>query len=434
VTMKIRYALAAVLLLLVCNISWAQLTIQITKGRDNATPIAVVPFGWGGPQQLPEDVAAIVAADLQRSGLFSPMDRGDMLSMPRQASEVVYQDWRSLKVDYLLIGRMVPFQNGYNAQYELFDVLNQRPILSGQEMGYPDNLREVAHRIADRVYEKLTGVRGAFNTRLLYVSRLRDASGQFTYRLLVADADGAREQVLRTQREPIMSPSWSPNAQHIAYVSFETGRPAVWVENLRTRQRRQLTDFQGLNSSPVWSPDGNRMAMVLSKDGNPEVYVMDLNTGALTRITNHFAIDTEPSWLPDGRSLLFTSDRGGKPQIYRATLGSNRVDRMSFEGDYNARARTLPDGSGFIMVHREYGDFKIALQLLDRKYFQVLTQTKLDESPSVAPNGAMLIYATLHQGRTILAAVSVDGGTRYLLPSRFGDVREPSWSPFLDKR
>lgn len=431
--MAIRITLVAVLLL-IANVSWAQLTIQITKGRDNATPIAVVPFGWGGSSQLPEDVAAIVAADLRRSGLFLPMDRGDMLSLPDESGQVVYQDWRALNVDYLLIGRMVPFQNGFQAQYELFDVLNQRSLMTGQEAGSRDNLRDVAHRIADQVYEKLTGVRGAFNTKLLYVSRLRDASGQFTYRLLMSDADGAREQVLRTQRDPILSPSWSPNAQHIAYVSFETDRPAIWVENLRTRQRRQMTDFPGLNSSPIWSPDGSRMAMVLSKDGNPEIYVMDLNTGALTRLTDHFAIDTEPSWLPDGRSLLFTSDRGGKPQIYKVTMGNKEVVRMSFEGDYNARPRVLPDGSGFIMVHREYGDFKIALQLLDRKFFQILTQTRLDESPSIAPNGAMLIYATLFEGRTILAAVSVDGGTKYLLPSRFGDVREPSWSPFLERR
>ncbi|MDX9873519.1 MAG: Tol-Pal system beta propeller repeat protein TolB [Spongiibacteraceae bacterium] len=420
--------------MLLANASWAQLTIQITQGRDNATPIAVVPFGWNGTGQLSEDVAAIIAADLQRSGLFAPMDRRDMLSLPTQGSEVVYQDWRALKVDYLLIGRMVPFQNGYTAQYELFDVLNQRPLLTGHEQGYRDSLREVAHRIADRVYEQLTGIRGAFNTRLLYVSRLRDASGQYTYRLLMADADGAREQVLRTQREPLMSPSWSPDAQSIAYVSFETGRPAIYIENLRTRQRQQITNFSGLNSSPVWSPDGRRMAMVLSKDGNPEVYVMDLATRELTRITNHFAIDTEPSWTPDGRSLLFTSDRGGRPQIYRATLGSNKVERVSFEGDYNARARMLPDASGMVMVHRAYGNFNIALQLLNRRYFQVLTKTQLDESPSIAPNGAMLIYATLHQGRTILAAVSIDGGTRYLLPSRFGDVREPAWSPFLDRR
>lgn len=431
--MALRTALVA-LLFLVVQSSWAQLTIEITKGRDNATPIAVVPFDWSGPSGLPEDVAAIVAADLQRSGLFDPMDRGDMLSLPHQASEVVYQDWRALKAEYLLVGRMVPFQNGYQAQYELFDVLNQRPLMSGQEMGYRDNLRSVAHRIADRVYERLTGVRGAFNTRLLYVSRLRDAAGQYTYRLLLSDADGAREQVLRTQKEPLLSPAWSPDAQSIAYVSFETGRPAIWTEHLRTRQRQQITNFQGLNSSPVWSPDGGRMAMVLSKDGNPEIYVMDMASRQLTRVTDHFGIDTEPTWTPDGRTLMFTSDRGGKPQIYKTTLGSKQVQRVSFEGDYNARARMLPDGSGIVLVHRAYGDFKIALQLLDRKFFQVLTQTRLDESPSIAPNGAMLIYATLYEGRTILAAVSVDGGTKYLLPSRFGDVREPAWSPFLDRR
>lgn len=421
------------LLLAVANTSWAQLTIQITKGRDNPTSIAVVPFSWSGPS-LPEDIPGIVAADLQRSGQFAPLPKGDMLSMPHEAKDVFYRDWRALEVEYLLIGRIVPFQNGYMTQYELFDVFNQRPLMTGSEMGYRDNLREVAHRIADKVYEKLTGVRGAFNTRLLYVSALRDAGGKYTYRLMLSDSDGAREQVLRTQREPLMTPSWAPDAQRIAYVSFETRRPAVYVENLRTRQRQQMTNFKGINSSPVWSPDGSKLAMVLSKDGNPELYVMDVASKALTRVTNHFGIDTEPSWTVDGRGLLFTSDRGGKPQIYKVTLGSGQVERMTFNGDYNTRPRALPDGSGFIMVHREYGDFRIALQNTQRGTTQTLTETRLDESPSVAPNGAMLIYATLYQGRGILAAVSVDGGTKYLLPSRFGDVREPAWSPFLDRR
>ena len=416
------------------NTSWAQLTIQITKGRDNPVPIAVVPFGTDQVGALPEDVAAIIGADLQRSGQFSPLARGNMLSLPREGKEVVYRDWRALNQEYVLVGKTTPFQNGYMFQFELFDVFNQRQLLLDREIGYRDNLREVAHKIADKVYEKLTGVRGAFNTKLLYVSALRDAGGKYTYRLMMSDADGMREQVLRTQREPILTPQWSPDAQSIAYTSFETRRPAIYLENLRTRQRQQLTSFKGLNGSPVFSPDGRRLAMVLSKDGNPEIYVMDLASRNLVRVTNHYAIDTEPTWTADGQYILFTSDRGGKPQIYKTSIYGGDTQRVTFNGDYNARARSMPDGSGFVLVHREYGDFHIALQDTKRNRMETLTQTSLDESPSVAPNSAMVIYATVSGGRGVLAVVSADAGTKYLLPSRFGDVREPAWSPFLNRR
>lgn len=428
-----RWILLAVSLGL-ANICWAQLTIQITKGRDNPVPIAVVPFGTADTGALPEDIAAIVGADLQRCGQFSPQPRSDMLSLPHEGKEVVYRDWRALNQEYVLVGKTTPFQNGYMFQFELFDVFNQRQLLLDREIGYRDNLREVAHRIADKVYEKLTGIRGAFNTKLLYVSALRDTGGQYTYRLMLSDVDGMREQVLRTQREPILTPTWAPDAQSIAYTSFETTRPAIYWENLRTRQRQQLTNFKGLNGSPTFSPDGRKLAMVLSKDGNAEIYVMDLESRNLVRITNHFAIDTEPTWTADGQYILFTSDRGGKPQIYKTSVYGGDTQRVTFDGDYNARARNLPDGSGFVLVHREYGDFHIALQNAKKGAMQILTQTSLDESPSVAPNSAMLIYATVAQGRGVLAAVAMDGGAKYLLPSRFGDVREPAWSPYLEKR
>jgi TolB protein len=425
------------LLLLVCllvpTLSWAQLTIQIQKGADKPISIAVVPLGWNGPA-LPEDIASIVSADLKRSGQFSPLAPGNMLGTPHEAGEVVYRDWRALNVDWLVVGKIVPLQNGYTVQYELFDVINQRQVMLDREVGYNDSLRDVAHHISDKVYEKITGIRGIFSLKLLYVSALRDARGQNTYRLMLSDADGARERILRTQREPLMTPSWAPDGETIAYVSFETRRPAIYTENLRTRARQQLTNFQGINSSPTWSPDGRRLALVLSKDGNTEIYVMDVASRQLTRVTNHFGIDTEPAWTADGRSILFTSDRGGKPQIYKVSATGGEAQRLTFDGNYNARPRAMPDGSGFVYVHRESGDFHIVLQDTNRGVTRPLTQSSLDESPSVAPNSAMLIYATLHGGRGILAAVSVDAGTRYLMPSRFGDVREPSWSPFMDRR
>jgi TolB protein len=412
--------------------SWAQLTIQIQKGVDKPISIAVVPFGWDGPM-LPEDIASIVGNDLKRSGQFAPLPSGNMLSMPHEASEVVYRDWRALNVDWVVVGKITPLQNGYTVQYELFDAINQREVLLDREIGYNDSLRDVAHHIADKVYEKITGIRGIFSLKLLYVSALRDAQGQNTYRLMLSDADGAREQILRTQREPLMTPSWAPDGETIAYTSFETRRPAIYIENLRTRARQQVTDFPGINSSPTWSPDGRKLAMVLSKDGNPEIYTMDVASHTFTRITNHFSIDTEPSWSADGRSILFTSDRGGKPQIYQVGANGGEPTRLTFDGNYNARPRAMPDGSGFVYVHRENGDFHIMLQDTKRGITRPLTQASLDESPCVAPNSAMLIYATLYGGRGILAAVSVDAGTRYLMPSRFGDVREPAWSPFIDR-
>lgn len=419
--------------LFVSGTSWAQLTIQITQGRDKPISVAVVPLGWNGPA-LPEDIAAIVSADLKRSGQFAPLATGNMLSLPREANEVVYQDWRAQKVDWLVTGKIVPMQNGYTVQYELFDVINQRQVMLDREIAYNDSLRDVAHAISDKVYEKITGIRGIFSLKLLYVSALRDQKGQNTYRLMLSDADGAREQILRTQREPLMTPSWAPDGENIVYVSFETRRPAIYMENLRTRARQQLTNFPGVNSSPTFSPDGRRLALVLSKDGNPEIYVMDIASRALTRVTNHYGIDTEPSWTADGRAILFTSDRGGKPQVYKASASGGDAQRMTFDGNYNARPRAMPDGSGFVYVHREAGDFHIALQDTKRGVTRQLTQSSLDESPSVAPNSAMLIYATLYGGRGILAAVSVDAGSRYLMPSRFGDVREPAWSPFVDRR
>ena len=418
--------------LLVALPSWAQLTIQIQKGVDKPISIAVVPLGWDGPM-LPEDIASIVGNDLKRSGQFAPLPSGNMLGMPHEAGEVVYRDWRALNVDWIVVGKITPLQSGYTVQYELFDAINQREVLLDREVGYNDSLRDVAHHMSDKIYEKITGIRGIFSLKLLYVSALRDAQGQNTYRLMLSDADGAREQILRTQREPLMTPNWAPDGETIAYTSFETRRPAIYMENLRTRARQQLTDFPGINSSPTWSPDGRKLAMVLSKDGNPEIYVMDVATRALTRITNHFAIDTEPAWTTDGRSILFTSDRGGKPQIYKISAAGGEVERLTFDGTYNARPRAMPDGSGFVYVHREGGDFHIVLQDTKRNITRPLTQASLDESPSVAPNSAMLIYATLYGGRGILAAVSVDAGTRYLMPSRFGDVREPSWSPFIDR-
>ena len=425
--------LLSVVLAMVASIAQAQLTIEISQGMDNPTAIAIAPFAWQGNSAPPEDVAAVVDSDLARSGQFVPIARTDMLSRPTAQADVFYRDWRAIEAEYLLIGRVSKANNELRIEYDLFDVLRQTIVDSGAETGPASTVRMMSHRVADAVYEKLTGVPGAFATRLLYISVTRVPGGKDYSRLTMSDSDGANPVVLLETSEPLLGPTWSPDAKSIAYVSFETGRPAIYRQELSTGRREQLTNFKGLNSAPAWSPDGKTMAMVLSKDGSPDIYLMDLATKQLKRITRHYAIDTEPAWMPDGNSLLFTSDRGGKPQIYRYDLRNGSTERLTFEGTYNARARVAQDGRNVVMVHQQDGRFHIALLDLVTNRTHVLTTTQLDESPSIAPNGSMVLYATKAGDRGILAGVSVDGGVKFRLPAREGDVREPAWSPYLSR-
>ncbi|GAA5526022.1 tol-Pal system protein TolB [Microbulbifer aestuariivivens] len=429
---KLKTLLSVIVLnCLLAAAAQAQMVVEITRGNPDPTPIAVAPFSWSGSGVLAEDVAGIISADLRRSGLFAPVPQEDMLSFPKSADEVVFRDWRILGTEYVVTGRIQPQGNGYLLTFDLTNVFGQSKTFTKQVSGGAEQLRDIAHKAADEVFEAITGIRGAFSTEMVYV-REGSQGGRPVYELMRADIDGARSRPIRRFDQPVMSPTWSPDGQEVAYVSFETGRPAIFRENLRTGARQQLTNFKGINSSPVWSPDGSKMAMVLSKDGNPEIYVLDLSTGRFTRMTRHFAIDTEPNWMPDGKSLVFTSDRGGKPQIYQLTLATGQVDRLTFDGDYNARSRVSPDGKTLVMVHRSRGVFTIATMDIKTGQMRLLTETTLDESPSIAPNGAMLMYATKRGDRGILAAVSLDAGVKYNLPSQRGDVREPAWSPYFD--
>lgn len=415
----------------------AQLTIEITRGVDNPTRIAVAPLELAGGASFSEDISRIIENNLRRSGQFEPVPREDMLSFPDREADVHFRDWRMLDAEYLIVGRVENTAGLYQVHYDLYDVLNQRKILSKQIVeGSERQLRDIAHAISDRVYEALTGMQGAFATEVIYVEVLRERTGgegfDETFRLMRADADGARATMLLESDQPILSPVWSPNGRRVAYVSFETSRPAIFVQDLATGEREQLTDFKGLNGAPAWSPDGKKLALTLSKDGNPEIYTLDIESGNFTRRTQHFAIDTEPSWTADGKGIIFTSNRGGKPQIYQVTLANGRVERLTFEGDYNARGRISPDGRTMVMVHQREGVFHIAAQDLETGTLRILTETYLDESPSIAPNSAMLIYATSRNDKGVLAVVSLDTGTRYVLPSEQGDVREPAWSPYFN--
>lgn len=431
-------SLKALLLLVAVSLApllWASdLTIEISQGVDNPTPIAVTQFAWKGAGAAPEPVDKIIASDLSFSGLFKLLPQKDMLSQPSRPDQVFLKDWRLLGQQFLLIGEVSDAANqNLQISYYLFDVSQQRKIFSEKLVTVRDGIRDAAHRISDKVYKEVTGVDGAFSTKILYVSAKVLGNGKYNYKLYRADFDGKRPYLVLNSPEPILSPAWSPDGKKIAYVSFENGRPAIFTQVLATGKREKLTNYKGLNSGPAFSPDGKRLAMVLSKDGTPDIYIMDLDTKRLKKIApNNFAIDTEPAWMPDGKSLVFTSNRGGSPQIYNVSLGTGRITRLTFTGRYNAKAQPLADGSGFILVHQSSQGFHIARfdPRVNRTF--VLTNTNLDESPSIAANGSMVMYAAKRGNQGVLAVVSVDGNVKTVLPPAGSrDVREPAWSPFI---
>ncbi len=426
--MSIRLIVLMCLLVLSTQ-GYANLFIEINRGNDNPAPIAIVPFAKS--QGLPENVQKIIAANLERSGFFKPIPPADMLALPTTQEEVVFRDWRLSGAHFLVIGELQKEPTGYAVSYKLFDVLSQKVMHAAVVKGSDEGLRDISHAISDTVYEKITGIRGIFGTKMLYVQDLK-RPGASRYRLMYADVDGARARALVKSSQPILSPTWSNDGKRIAYVSFETSRPAIYVMNLATGQATQMTNFKGLNGAPAFSPDGSHLAMVLSKDGSPDIYVMNIATRQLRRITKDRYIDTEPNWSVDGTAVIFTSNRGGSPQIYQVNVNSGRPERLTFEGDYNARPRVTPDGKSMVMVHRQNGVFHIASQDMASGDMRILTETWLDESPSIAPNGAMLLYATQRNNKGVLGAVSMDAGIKFLLPSGQGDVREPAWGPYLN--
>jgi TolB protein len=421
--------------MLLCWLPEAQavLTIKITKGVEGALPIAVVPFGGPSGPALPVDMAEVIAGDLESSGRFQPMARADMPGRPAEPAGLGLEDWRKLGMENLVIGRVATGSGAeYEIQFWLMDVYKGSQRLAYRVPADTGQLRVVAHQIADLIYQALTGQRGAFATRIAYVSVSRRAPGEKVYKLEVADADGEDPRTLLTSREPLMSPAWSPDGRRLAYVSFEGHASAIYVQEVQSGAREVVAEEPGINSAPAFSPDGGRLAMTLSKDGNPEVYVMDLASRALRRMTHDPGIDTEPSWSPDGSRIAFTSDRGGGPQIYEASASGGTPRRLTHEGEYNARPRYSADGKSLALVHGADRGYHIATLDLASERLTVLTETRLDESPSFAPNGGMIIYATVGARGTELAAISADGRIRQQIAAGGGEVREPAWGPFRD--
>jgi len=449
--MKIKTAIT-VILLTVSTQLYAALTIEITKGFDAAIPIAVVPFS-DVVISVPVDIAEVVRNDLRNSGQFAPLNPVGFAQEPHDSVSLNYSYWRGLGADNIVVGRIQSSGDGrYNVNFELLDIYRknqaqtsyqngqiiQNPpssniLLSQQYSGIEGTqLRRLAHHISDVIFEKLTGIRGAFSTRIAYIATERQSAKLTNYSLVVADADGHNPQTILTSSQPLMSPRWSPDAKRLAYVSFERNRSGVYIVDVASGHREQLTKFPGINGAPSWSPDGRQLALVLSKDGAPKIYVINLLTRELRRVTEGSSIDTEPSWFPDGERLLFTSNRGGKPQIYQVSLLTGNVSRITFQGDFNARASLSPDGNRIVMIHRTpNGVYNIAVQDLKGDALTILTHASLDESPTISPNGTMVLYGTQEGVRGVLGAVSIDGRVHLRLPAREGSVQEPTWSPFL---
>ncbi|MBK9160860.1 MAG: Tol-Pal system protein TolB [Nitrosomonadales bacterium] len=420
--LRILQSVVGLMLLVQASVASAVLSIEIIGAGEHQIPIAIVPFG--GDAKLAQSINEVVVGDLQRSGLFRLVD--PVGKQPHEVAEVNYADWQVRGAEALAIGTVAAQPNGrIEAQFRLLDAVKQTELLGQAVAASGGQVRAVGHRIADLIYEKLTGDRGVFSTRIAYVNRQGSK-----YRLIVADSDGYNEQTVLAQTEPIMSPEWSPDGSHLAYVSFETGHAVLYVQSLYTNLRKVLADFRGSNSAPAWSRDGRQLAIVLTRDGSSQIYLVRPDGSGMRRLTFSGAIDTEPNFSPDGQSLLFTSDRGGSPQIYRLSVNGGPVERMTFGDGANFSPRHRPDGKGFVFAHRNKGRFHIATQDFQTGQMEVLTEGGWEKKPSYAPNGKLILFASEARGRGILATVSSDGRVKQHMFTQSGDAREPVWGPY----
>ena len=420
-----------VVLLLFPIFAYGELFLEITKGSEDPYRVAMIPFE--GNSRVSKQLNDIMRNDLIRTGEFSILDEELLLPVKIINDELVFSDWKLLGIDYLVTGTIANANNSLDISYEIFDIHKKRKVRSSKVFGIPNQIRQLAHYTSDGIYESITGIKGIAATRLLYVNEVKDSRFISIYKLMLADSDGANEKVLLSSSEPIISPSWSPDGKRVAYVSFETGIAKVFIQEIASGKREAVLSQDTQISSPSWSPDGKYLSLTLYQDGNAEIYILRLRDRTLTRMTNQFAIDTESSWSPKGNKILFTSGRSGSPQIYELDLRklNPKAKRISFEGTYNAKASYLPNEEGVIFVHRSNdGLFHIALKYKRENFIRILTEAKMDESPSVAPNGNMVIYGIKENDLSMLAGFSLSGA-KFKLPASDGEVREPAWSNFL---
>ena len=411
---------------------YGQLRIEIKGGLEDPINVAVVPMQWNldSPQDL--FVHEVIKSDLESFGEFYVLPPKNMLSLPSSKEEVFFKDWRILGTDFLVIGDigLSEVENEIKVSFFIFDIVKERLIHRGVVFGTKKSLRRISHKISDIIYSKIYDIPGIFSTQIAYIDK--PSASDPNYNLMISDLDGFQSLSLFSSPQPLMSPSWSPDKKKIAYVSFEEGTSRIFIQQLSNAQRFGLKLERGINSSPNWSPNGDKLSAVLSRTGNPDIFIYDLKLSTWIQITNHFGIDTEPDWSPDSNKILFTSNRSGSPQLYEVNVKTNRIKRVTFDGTYNARGRYLPNGKDIVFVHRRNGVFHIAKQNLRSGNINILTDTSLDESPTVSPNGNVVIYATKDGDKDILAGITLDGKTKFIMPSLKGEAREPSWSPLID--
>jgi len=418
------------MLLLMPNLLLAELLLEITKGSENPYRIVIIPFQ--GSSSSVNTIVEVLNSDLVRTGDFYVLKEEMLLSMPKTIEEINPSEWKLLNIDFIVLGEVVSEENsGLKATYEIYDVNKKTKIRSSTVFGIPGRIRQLSHYISDGVYESITGLKGISATKLLYVNEIKNNLDS-DYILYIADADGANEQVLLKSTEPIISPAWSPDSKQIAYVSFETGMAKVFIQDISSGKRELVLTNNNQISSPAWYPDGKLLSLTLYQDGNAEIYILNLQNKNLTRLTKHYSIDTESRWSPKGTKILFTSGRSGSPQLYEIDLTkfNTKPSRLTFEGNYNAKGSYLPNNEGIVFVHRSNNEFQIALKYFDENFIRPLTESKMDESPSVSPNGNVIVYAITDKESGMIAGVTLSGAA-FVLPATNGKVREPAWSGFL---
>ena len=406
------------------NALTSELILEITQGTEDPYRVAILKFE--GDEKVSNDIDKIIRNNLKRSGEFNLFANEDLLSLPTSETEVIFNDFKILNIDYLVIGKIVKDGISISVVYDIFDINKGKKIRTSTVYGIPNKNRQLGHYVSDGIYEEITGMKGISSTKILYVTENKN------FNLMVADADGSNEQILLKSNDPIISPAWSPDSKKVAYVSFETGMAKVYIQDIATGERELAIENSSQISSPSWSPDGKFLSLTMYQDGNAEIYILNLKNRNLTRLTNHFSIDTESSWSPKGSKIMFTSGRSGSPQLYEIDLRqfNAKPKRITFDGNYNAKGSYLPNNEGFIFVHRENKNFQIAIKYFNENFIRPLTNAQLDESPSISPNGNVIVYAIKDDGMSLLAGVTLSGA-KFRLPAKMGFVREPAWSGFL---